>query len=230
MTRLPVFSICIAASLGAFGFVIFDAVSPEIGDVARNRSQATVPQPVTDDELMRGAIQRTESKMQSKPDRSDVLPSEEATIARAIQHAQLHTDWNTRLAAIAELGHLADPNVVLTLRNLLNDSSIAIREEAIESLGELDGNKGVEGLAYALSDEISIVRQTAIENLADLGSEEAVAALASTLNDRDPDLRVLAIEELYDIGSETAIAVLQRFTSDEDRRVRELALEHLADY
>ena len=228
-TGLPLLSTGVALVLGLFGLVKFGVVGPEIGDTARRATRDTFARRAPELVSVPERIRQIGGEMWRVPDSPDDSSPNDVTIERSNQQGQLFADMYPSLEAIAELGDVRDPFAILTLRNMLDHPSIAVREEAVESLGALGGTDGVEGLGYALSDQNSVVRQIAIETLAGLGSDEAIGALAWTLNDRNPKLRVLAIDELADVGTETAVSLLQRFAADEDRRVREIAMDHLAD-
>jgi hypothetical protein len=70
--------------------------------------------------------------MQPVLDKPDDSSPNGVTIERSNQQGQLHTDMNPSLEAIAELGDVRDPFAILTLRNLLDNPSIAVGEEALE--------------------------------------------------------------------------------------------------
>lgn len=143
-----------------------------------------------------------------------------------IDRSRAHNEMNDRLDAIASLGDVDDPFATLTLRSLLDDQLLAVREEALESLALQRTSASIEGLAYGLTDAERAVRQLAVELLIENGSDAAIGILTLVSNDADVDLRRFTAEELAVADSESASQVLQLFLADTDPVVRDIAQQN----
>ena len=211
--------------LGTCGYAVHATLDSEMDDLAQSGFRQSLPLHSHFVAVERDVVRRDTHTDESHSLAADRAPVSGRADASRLQHANEHM----QLDNIAALGDARDIGNILTLRDLLDDPSVAVREEAVDALAEFDGMDAIAGLGYALSDPARSVRQLAIESLADLGSDEAIATLAWTLTDPDARLRMFAVEELSDIHNAMTVSLLQAFAGDTDRLVADVAAEILQD-
>lgn len=117
-------------------------------------------------------------------------------------------DENSRLHAIAGLGHTRSPVVVSELINTLDDPNYFVRREAALSLGRIKDTEAIGPLLVKLADELANIQQESAWSLGNIRAVESIAPLIECLNGKDLKLRGYAAMALGEIGASAAIEPL----------------------
>ncbi len=146
-----------------------------------------------------------------------------------------HAAWTSpdpkiRIKAIFGMAAADDGQAQLVLADLaLNDSSLAVREEAINALSEIGGTSAMPVLQQALFDPAPRIRAAAVDALADSGGDEVAVVLAFALQDQDAAIRLAAVDALGEIGGAAGASFLHQALADEYGVVREAAAAWLVE-
>lgn len=147
--------------------------------------------------------------------------------AAAAELITLETDPRVRELLCATLQRAEPPYAIEGLARGLQDSSPAVRAEALRSLGARpdDGAQLSSELIAALSDPDVVVQQEAARALGNLQVEAAADALIGRLSSSDPEVRRHSLRALSRVAPERirGLPQLETLRSDPDPKVARLA-------
>lgn len=140
-----------------------------------------------------------------------------ASIAAAVQQA---VDSAARTPAARRA---ADPRLVAALTEALQDSSPAVRENAVQALATLRDPAAFDAIAKALKDPSADIREQAAFGLAQLRDPRGVEPLRQALGDGNPSVRERAAFALGQLRSADGVDALVAALKDDNTSVREQA-------
>lgn len=136
-----------------------------------------------------------------------------------------HPNAGVRENAVELLGILADPAVVPSLVEHLDDTSNAVRQAVLRALGSLGGEGAYQGLLTALNDPST--REMALSVLGQLRDPGLVDSLRHALYDGQTTTRAAAAQALSVLGDEAAVSSLLNAVRQPDGQSRLAAAEAL---
>ncbi|HKF37260.1 MAG TPA: HEAT repeat domain-containing protein, partial [Ktedonobacteraceae bacterium] len=137
--------------------------------------------------------------------------------------------WPVRLAAVQQLGMLAERVPLTALLHALHDEHETVRAAAARALGTLASQAPVEPLVDALRDPEWTVRAAAALALGKLKGRTPVEPLITALHDEDPSVRATAAWALGTLGEQAPLAPLANALHDSAWAVREAAVLALGE-
>jgi len=157
------------------------------------------------------------------PPRHETPAAAVASVSTATR-VETSTRVATRSAAIESMGQTH--GAVVALVELLHDSDVGVRREAVQSLGQLGDTTVVAALTQALaSDADEGVRRAAAWALGQLEQASAVPALTAALKrDRDIEVRRNCAWALGQIEDASAVDALGGVLNDPDAELRQKAV------
>jgi len=139
-----------------------------------------------------------------------------------------HSDISVRRAAVAALLPLARCVSAEKLRELLTDTSPAVREAAVKIAGYAGVPESIELMLQGMYDPEENVRRAAIETLAWINDPRALHALLKARTAESATLRISAVRALGQIGNPEAKQALRDSLNDPDPWARYFAVRGLA--
>jgi ATP-dependent Clp protease ATP-binding subunit ClpC len=138
-----------------------------------------------------------------------------------------HTHFRRRMAAVTNLGRLADVESVSILTGLLSDPHASVREMCLFSLGILGDSSAVESILVSLNDFDADVRYRAIVALGDLGYEKYEGVLIRAMSDDSIGVREQALSQLRSCGTTRSVTVVLKALLEREADMQRVAEESL---
>jgi len=139
-----------------------------------------------------------------------------------------HPNPEVRLQALRAMGAVQGDDVVVLLRDLLQDGDPRVTYHAAAALLRRGSREGIDLLTEAVVEGLPADRLLAVRAIRGAGEPEDAGRVAPALDDRDPAVRTEAVVAVLALGGDDAVASVLPLMEDEADEVRLAILQGLA--